>query len=104
MGKKYEEAKKLIDNKKIYKLIEAIELAKKTSVTKFDSSIEIAIKLNLDTTKAEQQLRGNISLPYYFGKKTRVLVIDDTLTTEKAKEANITLYGGSEKIAEIKEG
>lgn len=104
MGKKYEESKKLIDPKKLYSLNEAIDLVKKTSKTKFDSSIELAIKLNLDTTKAEQQLRGNISLPHYFGKKPRVLVIDDALTKDKAKEIGITLFGGIEKIAEIKEG
>ena len=103
-GKKYEAAKKLVDRKKIYPYAEAVALAKKTSITKFDGSIDIAIKLNVDTTKAEQQLRGTISLPHYYGKLSRVLVIDDSVTAEAAKKAGADFFGGDEKIAEIKEG
>ncbi|MDR3257693.1 MAG: 50S ribosomal protein L1, partial [Mycoplasmataceae bacterium] len=83
---------------------EAVALAKKTSITKFDSSIEIAVKLNLDTTKAEQQLRGTIALPYYFGKQTRVLVLSDDVTSTQAKEAGADYLGGKDKIDEIKGG
>ncbi|MDR2557853.1 MAG: 50S ribosomal protein L1 [Mycoplasmataceae bacterium] len=103
-GKKYLNVKKLVDPKKVYPLDEAIDLVKKTSITKFDGTIELTMKLNLDTTKAEQQLRGNIALPHYFGKKVRVLVLDDNLTKEKAHEHHITLFGGSEQITKIKEG
>ena len=103
-GKKYEAAKKLVDRKKIYPYAEAVALAKKTSITKFDGSIDIAIKLNVDTTKAEQQLRGTISLPHYYGKLSRVLVIDDSVSAEAAKKAGADFFGGDEKIAEIKEG
>lgn len=103
-GKKYLELKKLVDSKKVYPLAEAVALVKKLSATKFDATIELALKLNLDTTKAEQQLRGSITLPYYFGKKTRVLVLDDNLTKEAASKAGIELFGGSEVITKIKEG
>ena len=103
-GKKFEAAKKLVDRKKIYPYAEAVALAKKTSITKFDGSIDIAIKLNVDTTKAEQQLRGTISLPHYYGKLSRVLVIDDSITADAAKAAGADFFGGDEKIAEIKEG
>jgi len=103
-GKKYLAAKALVDNSKYYSIPEAVELAKKTSYSKFGGSIELAVKLNLDTTKAEQQLRGNIQLPHYFGKTKRVLVIDDTLTAEKAKAIGADFFGGIEKIAEIKSG
>ena len=103
-GKKFEAAKKLVDRRKIYPYAEAVALAKKTSITKFDGSIDIAIKLNVDTTKAEQQLRGTISLPHYYGKLSRVLVIDDSVTAEAAKKAGADFFGGDEKIAEIKEG
>ena len=103
-GKKFEAAKKLVDRKKIYPYAEAVALAKKTSITKFDGSIDIAIKLNVDTTKAEQQLRGTISLPHYYGKLSRVLVIDDSITPDAAKKAGADFFGGDEKIAEIKEG
>ena len=103
-GKKFEAAKKLVDRRKIYPYAEAVALAKKTSITKFDGSIDIAIKLNVDTTKAEQQLRGTISLPHYYGKLSRVLVIDDSVSAEAAKKAGADFFGGDEKIAEIKEG
>jgi large subunit ribosomal protein L1 len=103
-NKKYAAAKKLVDSKKIYSIAEAVTLAKKTSITKFDSSIEIAIKLNLDTTKPEQQLRGTIALPYYFGKQTRVLVLSDDVTETQAKEAGADYLGGKDKITEINGG
>ena len=103
-GKKYIAAKKLVDPKKVYSVAEAVDLAKKTSTTKFDSSIDIAIKLNVDTTKAEQQLRGTMTLPHYFGKVSRILVIDDSITFEQAKMAGADFFGGDEKIAEVKDG
>ena len=103
-GKKYIAAKKLVDSKKIYQVAEAVKLAKETSYSKFDASIDIAIKLNVDTTKAEQQLRGSIALPHYYGKTTRILVIDDSITADQAKKAGAEFFGGDEKIAEIKDG
>lgn len=103
-GKKYIAAKKLVDSKKIYPVAEAVKLAKETSYSKFDASIDIAIKLNVDTTKAEQQLRGSIALPHYYGKTTRILVIDDSITADQAKKAGAEFFGGDEKIAEIKDG
>ena len=103
-GKKYIAAKKLVDPKKVYSVAEAVDLAKKTSTTKFDSSIDIAIKLNVDTTKAEQQLRGTMTLPHYFGKVSRLLVSDDSITFEQAKMAGADFFGGDEKIAEVKDG
>ncbi len=103
-GKKYIAAKKLVDSKKIYPIAEAVKLAKETSYSKFDASIDIAIKLNVDTTKAEQQLRGSIALPHYYGKTSRILVIDDSITTDQAKKAGAEFFGGDEKIAEIKDG
>lgn len=103
-GKKYIAAKKLVDSKKIYPIAEAVKLAKETSYSKFDASIDIAIKLNVDTTKAEQQLRGSIALPHYYGKTSRILVIDDSITADQAKKAGAEFFGGDEKIAEIKDG
>jgi large subunit ribosomal protein L1 len=103
-NKKYTAARALVDNKKLYSINEAVALAKKTSITKFDASIDIAIKLNLDTTKAEQQLRGTIALPHYFGKETRILVLSDEVTATQAKEAGANHFGGKDKIDEIKGG
>ena len=103
-GKKFKSVKTLVDNKKIYPVEEAVALAKKTSTTKFDSSIDIVIKLNLDTTKAEQQLRGTIALPHYFGKSKRVLLISSDVTKEQAEAAGADYFGESDKIADIKNG
>ncbi len=74
-SKKYTEAISKIDKNKVYNKEEAVKLVKETAITKFDSSVEVAIKLNLDTKKADQQLRGAIVLPKGTGKTVRVLVI-----------------------------
>ncbi|MFA6595803.1 MAG: 50S ribosomal protein L1, partial [Bacilli bacterium] len=68
-SKKYLEALKLVDRSKRYTLTEAIELAKKTSYAKFDATVEIAFRLNIDPRKAEQNLRGTVSLPHGTGKE-----------------------------------
>lgn len=94
---------KLIDKKKKYSVAEAVELAKKTNTAKFDASIDIAIKLNLDTTKAEQQLRGAITLPHYFGKTIRIVAITDDISPAVAKELDIKV-GTTDLINDIKNG
>ena len=67
-GKKYLEALSKIEKGKAYTKEEAIKLVKETSVSKFDASVELAVRLNLDTKKADQQLRGAIVLPHGTGK------------------------------------
>src|SRR5574344_1799709 len=74
-GKKYVEASKKVDSKKVYAITEAVKLVKETSITKFDSTVEVAFKLNLDTKKADQQLRGSLVLPNGTGKTKKVLVV-----------------------------
>ncbi|MEG1353624.1 MAG: 50S ribosomal protein L1 [Malacoplasma sp.] len=98
--------KKALDfNKnKAYPILEAIDIAKKNSTTKFVSSIDVAIKLNLDTAKAEQQLRGTLSLPHFFGKKKKILVLDSNLTKNDAKSFDVDFAGGKEVIDEISKG
>ena len=61
-GKKYEAALKLIDKNKVYSVHEACELVKQTSVTKFDSTVGVSMKLNINTKKADQQVRGTVIL------------------------------------------
>lgn len=92
IGKKLIEAKKLVNKDQVYSLTEALELVKKTSYTKFDGSVDLAIKLNLDTRKAEQQLRGSVLLPNGTGKVVKVLVASDSNDIlEKAKKAGADL-------------
>ena len=92
------------DKTKFYAFEEAVELAKKTCTAKLLSSIDIAIKLNLDTTKSDQQLRGTVSLPYFFGKEKKILVLDKGLTEKDAKSLGVAHSGDSERIAEISKG
>ena len=102
-SKKYLNAIKQIDKKKIYLAKDGVELIKKINQTKFDASIDIAIKLNLDTSKAEQQLRGTISLPHYYGKQVKILAITDEISNEEAKKLGIKV-GQTDVINEIKDG
>ena len=100
-GKKYVEASKLVEANKAYSLTEAVELVKKTSVTKFDSSVEVAIKLNIDTKKADQQLRGSFVLPNGNGKNKRILVLAKGSAAEAAKKAGADFVGEQEMIDKI---
>ena len=104
-SRKYAEAAKLIDRTQRYALNEAVELAKKTSITKFDGTVEVAFNLNLDPRKAEQNLRGAIVLPYGSGKSRTVLVL--TKSAEKIKEAEAAgadFVGDAEYLEKIKGG
>lgn len=94
-GKKYLDAVKLYDKSVAYAGLEAIELAKKTSVTKFDATVEVAFRLNVDPKKAEQNLRGAISLPHGTGKTVRVVVV---AKPDKAKEA---LAAGADEAGDV---
>ena len=77
-SKKYIEALNQIEKGKAYTKEEAVELVKKVSTSKFDGSVEVAMKLNLDTRKSDQQLRGAIVLPNGTGKTKRILVLSKT--------------------------
>ena len=100
-SKKYLEASKLVEKNKLYTKEEAIELVKKTSVTKFDGSVEVAMRLNLDTKKADQQLRGAIVLPNGTGKTKRVLVLAKGEAAKAAEEAGADYVGDVNYIEKI---
>lgn len=100
-SKKYLEASKLVEKNKLYTKEEAIELVKKTSVTKFDGSVEVAMRLNLDTKKADQQLRGAIVLPNGTGKTKRVLVLAKGDAAKAAEEAGADYVGDTNYIEKI---
>ena len=100
-GKKYTEALKQVDKNKMYNKEEAIELVKKTSITKFDGTIELAVRLNLDTKKADQQLRGAAVLPNGTGKTKKVLVIAKGDQATLAKEVGADYVGDSDMLEKI---
>lgn len=100
-SKKYVEASQKIEKNKLYTKEEAIKLVKETSVTKFDSSVEIAMRLNLDTKKADQQLRGAIVLPNGTGKTKRVLVLAKGEAAKAAEAAGADYVGDMNYIEKI---
>jgi len=100
-GKKYTEVSKLVEKNKLYSKEESIKLVKSTAITKFDSSVEIAIKLNLDTKKADQQLRGAFVLPNGTGKTKKVLVIAKGDQAKIAKAAGADYVGDMDMLEKI---
>jgi large subunit ribosomal protein L1 len=101
-GKKYVEASKNVDKTVAYSLEDAIKLVKKTAVTKFDSTVDVAIKLNIDPKKADQQLKGSLSLPNGTGKTKKVLVIAKGSFAEEAKAAGADYVGEKDLLDKIK--
>lgn len=101
LGKKYVEASSKIDKTKTYDLAEAIELVKSTSITKFDSTVEVAMNLNIDTKKSDQQLRGSIVLPNGTGKSKKILVLAKGAAATEAKEAGADFVGDQDLIDKI---
>ena len=102
-GKKYVEAKALVD-KEVYLVDEAIELLKKTSKTKFDATAELHMKLNVDPKHADQNVRGTVALPHGTGKDVRVVAFVDESGVKAAKEAGAVVAGTNELIEKINSG
>ena len=101
-GKKYIKAMELVEKHKAYTKEEAIELVKKTSTSNFDGSVEIAVRLNVDTKKTDQQVRGALVLPNGTGKAKRVLVLTKNDAQSKAASAaQAEFVGGEELIDKI---
>ena len=100
-GKKYVAASEKVERGKAYTKEEAVKLVKETSTTKFDSSVELVLRLNLDTKKADQQLRGAINLPHGTGKTKRVLVVAKGDNATKAKEAGADYVGDNDILEKI---
>ena len=100
-GKKYVEAASKVEKNKLYTKEEAIKLVKETSIAKFDESVELVLRLNLDTKKADQQLRGATVLPNGTGKSKKVLVIAKGENATKAKEAGADFVGDVDMLEKI---
>ncbi len=100
-GKKYVEASSKVEKGKLYTKEEAVKLVKETSTAKFDETVELVLRLNLDTKKADQQLRGATVLPNGIGKVKRVLVLAKGEQATQAKEAGADYVGDTDMIEKI---
>ena len=100
-GKRYNEALSKIDKTKTYTKEEAVKLVKETANAKFDSTIEVAMYLNLDTKKADQQLRGAVVLPHGTGKTKKVLVIAKGDAGKAARDAGADYVGDMDMVEKI---
>ena len=100
-GKKYVEAAKLIEAGKIYGSEEAMALAKQTSKTKFDGTVEVHLRLGIDPKKSDQQVRGTVSLPHGTGKTKKVIAFVAADKEKEAKDAGADAIGTQETIDEI---
>ena len=100
-SKRYTEALSKIEKGKLYTLEEAVKLVKETSISKFDGTVEIAVRLNLDTKKNDQQLRGAIVLPHGTGKTKKVLVLAKGDAAKAATEAGADFVGDVDMITKI---
>ncbi|HET9411623.1 MAG TPA: 50S ribosomal protein L1 [Candidatus Saccharimonadales bacterium] len=100
-GKNYRKVAEQIEKNKAYSLKDALELATKTSVGKFDGTVELHVNLNVDPRQADQNLRGTVSLPHGTGKTVRIAVFAAAADAEKAKKAGADLVGEEEVIAKL---
>lgn len=102
-GKKYQDAKKLV-SKDSYGVDEAIELLKKTSVTKFDASCEVHFKLGLDPRQADQNIRTSVALPHGTGKDVRIAAFVGEENVKAAKDAGASEAGTEELVKKVEQG
>jgi large subunit ribosomal protein L1 len=103
-SKGYRKAVDLVDRSKLYAPAEAIKLAKETTVTKFDATVEVAMRLGVDPRKADQMVRGTVNLPHGTGKTVRVIVFAAGAKAEEAAGAGADEVGTDELVARIQEG
>ena len=100
-GKKYQDSAKLIERGKLYDPSEALDLVCKTGKAKFDETVEVHVKLGVDSRHADQQVRGAVVLPNGTGKTIRVLVFAKDAKAEEAKAAGADFVGTDDMVAKI---
>jgi large subunit ribosomal protein L1 len=103
-SKKYQEAAKLVEKDKLYTLAEAMELATKTSTTKFDSSVELHVRLGVDPRQADQNIRSTVSLPNGNGKTIRVAVFAPEDVAKSAKAAGADIAADEDFLKQLDKG
>jgi len=99
-GKKYRTVAEKVDRNKTYSIEEAVKFIKENKIAKFDESIEIHVKTNIDPKKGEQQVRGTVILPHGTGKSKKIAVIT-SVKEDEAKKAGADIIGGEEMIEKI---
>lgn len=100
-SKRYTESKALIDSKKLYTPDEAVELVKKTATTKFESSVEVHVRLGIDVKQSDQQIRATITFPHSTGKTKKIAAFVPEAKQKEAKEAGADMVGAEDLIDEI---
>lgn len=103
-SKRYNQVAEKIDRQKVYSLDEAIERLKEAATAKFDESVELAVRLGVDPRKADQMVRGTVTLPAGTGKQVRVLVLTKGEKEKEALDAGADYVGGDELIEKIQNG
>lgn len=103
-SKAYRASAEKIDPAKAYAPLEAVRLAKETSATKYDSTVEVAMRLGVDPRKADQMVRGTVNLPHGTGKTARVLVFANGDKAEAAREAGADFVGSDDLIEKVSGG
>ncbi len=104
ISKRFQELYKRFDKDSIYQKDEAIDVVKNLASAKFDETVELALKLNVDPRHADQMVRGSVVLPAGTGKKVRVAVVAKDAKADEAKEAGADLVGAEELIEDIQKG
>ena len=103
-GKKYRSAAEKVDSTQLYTPLKAVALVKEVATANFDETVEAHFRLGIDTRKADQNIRGSISLPHGTGKTVRVAVFAEGAKADEAREAGADIVGSDELIAEIQKG
>ena len=103
-GKRIRAALEKVESLKEYELLEAVNLAKETAQAKFDESVDVAVRLGVDSRKADQNIRGSVLLPRGTGKKFRILVFAKGEKEAEAREAGAEFVGGEDLMKKIQDG
>ena len=103
-GKRIRSALEKVEALKEYELLEAVNLAKETAQAKFDESVDVAVRLGVDSRKADQNIRGSVLLPRGTGKKFRILVFAKGEKEAEAREAGAEFVGGEDLMKKIQDG
>ena len=103
-GKRIRAALEKVESLKEYELLEAVNLAKETAQAKFDESVDVAVRLGVDSRKADQNIRGSVLLPRGTGKKFRILVFAKGEKEAEAREAGAEFVGGEDLMKKIQGG